>query len=95
MATYNGAKKTEDKKAASLKYGTLSGTVKKSGAGIKRQVLIYKLGAETSLINDSFSNSSTGEFSVTVKSGQNDRFRVICVGADGENSEIYEDVAAF
>ena len=95
MATYAGAKRTEVKKAASLKYGIISGTVQKSAANVRRQIIIYKSGFTTILAGDTFSDSSTGVFSAVVKAGINDRFRVICIGAEGENSVVYESVAAF
>lgn len=94
MAIVNGARHVTAFKAASVRYKTLSGTVTKAGAGVVRRVLIYKIGEPEILRGDVNSAAGTGVYSATIKAGSNDRFRVVCIGAAGENSEIFENVSA-
>lgn len=94
MTTYAGAVNVSAEKAAKLKYGTLSGTVSKDAAGVARRVLVYKVGFPGIIANETVSNASTGAFSLSVIAGTNDCFRVVCIGIDGENSEIFENVSA-
>lgn len=78
---------------AQRKTSTISGTVKLSGSGVERQVFVYVAGRETEVITSGYSDDSTGVFSLDlVGIGKNDKLRVICVGADGENSEIFENI---
>lgn len=72
-------------------YVSLSGTVTVDEVPAKRQVLIYKNYA-TSYTHELFSDSVTGEWSVSTVGGSNDKFRVIIVGLEGEFSKIFEDV---
>mgnify|MGYP000701642646 CR=1 FL=1 len=94
MATHAAARQVAAFKAAKLRYRTLSGTVTKAGTGVVRRVLIYKVGDPETLRGDVTSTDGTGAFSATIKAGSNDRFRVVCLGEPGENSEIFEDVSA-
>lgn len=94
MAIVKGARHVTAFKAASVRYKTLSGTVTKAGAGVARRVMIYKVGVPEILHGDVNSTAGTGAYSATIKAGSNDRFRVICIGATGENSEIFENVSA-
>jgi len=92
MATYAGAKYTADHRAAKIRYKTLTGTVKKSGSGVARNVIIYKVGYPEIVAGEAISTS--GVFSISVAAGSNDRFRIISIGEGDENSEIFEDVSA-
>ena len=94
MAIVNGARHVTAFKAAKLRYRTLSGTVKKSGSGVARRVIVYKVGVPELLVGDTVSASGTGIFSVEVPVGSNNKLRLICLGESGENSEIFEDVSA-
>ena len=94
MAIVNGARHVTAFKAASVRYKTLSGAVTKAGAGVARRVMIYKVGFPEILHGDVTSTAGTGAYSATIKAGSNDRFRVVCIGASGENSEIFENVDA-
>lgn len=94
MATVKGARNVAVLKAASVRYKTLSGTVTKAAAGVARRVMVYNVNAPTILLGDVTSNAGTGAYSATIKAGSNDRFRVVCVGQTGENSEIFENVSA-
>ena len=85
----------EEPLAAKLKYGILSGTVKKSGVGVVRDLIVYKNGNQEIVTASGQSTVTTGVFSIDVPGGTNDRFRIICLGESGENSEIYEDMSAF
>jgi len=94
MATVKGARHSESFKAASVRYKTISGTVTKAGSGVARRVLIYHVNEPLVLLGDVMSTAGTGAFSVSIKAGSNDRFRIVCIGQTGENSEIFENVSA-
>jgi hypothetical protein len=94
LAIVKGARHVTAFKAASVRYKTLSGAVTKEGAGVVRRVLIYKIGEPEILRGDVTSAAGTGAYSASIKAGSNDRFRVVCLGANGENSEIFEKVSA-
>lgn len=94
MATVKGARHVTAFKAAKVRYKTLSGTVTKAGSGVARRVLVYKIGFPEVVHGDVNSTAGTGAYSVSIKAGSNDRFRVICIGESGENSEIFENVSA-
>ena len=74
---------------------TLSGTIEVDGSPVVRRVLIYKNGETdiSSSAHDLYSEAN-GTFSATVIAGDNDRFRVVYVGQEGEYSKIYENVVA-
>ena len=94
MATYKGARHVSELKAAKIRCRTLSGTVIKSGTGVARRVVAYKVGNPEKLVGDTVSTAPTGAFSMDLPGGSKDRFRIICFGESGENSEIFEDVSA-
>lgn len=94
MATVKGARQVTAFKAASVRYKTLSGVVTKAGSGVARRVMVYNVNAPEILMGNVTSAADTGAYSATIKAGSNDRFRVICIGAAGENSEIFENVSA-
>ena len=66
----------------------LSGTVKLGVTGVSREIKIYK--------NDDFdlyaetTSDVSGDWSFNVRGTVKDKFRVVCIGESGENSEIYE-----
>ncbi len=76
---------------ASLRYITLSGTVKDGlGNPLRRTITIYK----NSQMDKPFtteSDESTGQWVIDIVGNHNDEFMAICLGnSDSENSEIYD-----
>lgn len=94
MAIYKGALEVTVTKSAAVRYSTISGTVLKDSVGVARRVIIYNNKEPLVVLGDVTSTDGTGVFAVSVKAGSNDRFRIICIGLAGENSEIYEEVSA-
>lgn len=73
---------------------TLSGIVKVNGLPTKRRVLVYR-NYDANLYAETWSDETNGSWSVTVeKVGEHDRYRIVCVGEAGENSEVYEHIQA-
>ena len=81
--------------AAKIKYGTLSGTVKKDSVGIVRDLIVYNKADYETVIASGQSVITTGVFSIKVPGGTNDLFRMLCIGESGENSAIYENLKIF
>ncbi len=70
----------------------LSGTILSDGSpAVARQVLIYWNKA-VDVTHETVTDSS-GNFSQTVLGNENDKYRVVVVGEDGEYSKIFEDVS--
>jgi len=89
MATLKGGKVASGIKGARIKVITFSGTVTKDAAGVARTIYGYRKGFPEVLFTTE--SESDGSWSLDVLGGgSNDSFRVLCLGADGENSEIYE-----
>ncbi len=91
MATVKGSLITADVKGASLKQIIFSGTVKLSSVGVVRDIKGYKVGVPEKMF-ETVSDSS-GNWSLDIPGGSNDKFRIICVGGAGENSQIYDHIA--
>jgi hypothetical protein len=70
---------------------TLSGTVMLDGVGVIRAINVFKNGDYSSLAGVC-SSDVNGDFSLSVVGGSNDYFSIICAGASGENSLIYDYV---
>jgi len=69
---------------------TFSGTVKKSGVGCKREILIMNPKKQT-ILASGFSDSVDGSFSITAPGGGSDRFLLICLGENSEeNSQVFD-----
>lgn len=84
----------ENHKAGSVRYSTISGTVLKDSVGVARRIIIYNNQELQVVLGNVTSTVGTGVFTVNVKAGSNDRFRIICIGGAGENSVIFENVSA-
>ena len=88
MTTYVGSLIPTTVHNAVLSSITFSGTVKLDGVGVIRdikgcKVLIPEVIYETA-------SDSSGNWELTMPGGTNVEFRIIAVGADGENSQIYD-----
>lgn len=90
MAIVNGGKILATVRGAAKRYVTFSGTVKLSGTGVVRTILVYRENAPD--VSNSTTSDASGNWSITMAAGSNDKFRIIAVGIDGENSEIFEHV---
>lgn len=66
----------------------LSGTVSNSGNPVERDILIFKKNNYLEFV--STRSDSDGNWSATVNGGPNDKFLIICLGIEGENSEIFD-----
>ncbi len=76
-------------KGGKLSIITVSGVVTVDGSVASRTVIAYNtLTPEKPY--ETISDEITGEFSLVVRAGPNEKVRVICVGETGENSQIYE-----
>lgn len=91
MADAYNAKVIEVFRAVKYRYLTISGTVNKLGNPIERTILVYRSDIPDVLLGETVSDSS-GDFSLSVPCGSNDLLRIICVGIDGENSEVFDSV---
>lgn len=74
-----------------LRTAVISGTVTVNGAPASRDILAYK-NDDNNIYASTRSSGADGIWEIEVIGNHNDRFRVICVGDDGENSQIYEHV---
>lgn len=91
MATLKGGKITSIIKSASIRMVSFSGTVKLSGTGVVRSLKGYKV-SFPEVVFETVSDSS-GNFVLPIGGGSNDFFRIIVIGVDGENSEVFEGLA--
>lgn len=73
---------------AKVKTITFSGTVKSNGLGVSRKVKGYKVGFPE--VAYETASDVSGNWQLHMRGGSNDKFRIICIGNEGENSEIYE-----
>ena len=75
-----------------LRMVRVAGTVRNpTGEGLSRRVIVYKNGNETTVAGTGQSVAgSGGAFSFSVSGGPNDRFRLLAVGEDGENSAVFD-----
>lgn len=78
---------------AEIRTVTFSGIVRKmmNGviSGVSRTLHFYK----DDVLLAEITSASDGTFSVSVRSLANQVFRVICVGVEGEESQIFENVS--
>lgn len=72
---------------------TLAGVVLANNSPVRRMVHVYK-NNDTAPLASLWSDPADGSWQVTVPGGGNDRFRVVVVGAPGENSQIFEHLQA-
>lgn len=73
---------------------TLSGQVKVNDVPAERRILVYRMD-RPNLFAEGWSDPITGNWSIEINTvGDNDRYRIICVGEVGENAGVYENVAA-
>jgi len=71
-----------------VKEITFTGTATLSGVGVSRLIKGYRV-PDSSNVYETESGPD-GVWSLNMRGGKNDEFRIICVGSTGENSEIYE-----
>jgi len=93
MAIQKGAYLSENYIAGKLRYVTISGTIKKNGVGIVRQIYVYKNNVPSIEIATGFSDES-GNFSFSVVGGLGDRFTILCLGKDDtENTSVFSGIS--
>lgn len=88
MATVNGGFVAYKILGGPLRQIVFSGTVKLSAVGVVRDIIGYNAAFPT-VVHETASDSS-GNWTLTMPGGSNDLFRIIAVGINGENSEIYD-----
>jgi len=89
MTTHRGARILDPAVlSAPLRMVLFSGTVKLSGAGIVRDIIGYKV-TVPDLVYETTSDAS-GNWELEMPGGSADMFRIIAVGIEGENSQIYD-----
>ena len=102
MATYNAFYIQDDVFISIIRMRTLAGSVVDADANpARREILIYKDSAnvgENNVFLTTYSDETTGQFSVDVPCGTNDRMRVVCVGGidssdNSENSLVYDNIS--
>lgn len=76
---------------ARLATFTLAGTVTSSGAGVRRELLVMRYG-DPAICTRGWS-ATDGTFSFTLNGNANDKYTVIAVGQDGEQSQIFNAIA--
>lgn len=79
--------------AFKISYGTLSGNVKNDTVNVSRSIRVFK-NNDLEPTYFAVSDASTGNFSVDVEAGTNDRFTIMAVGISGENTDIISKVTA-
>ena len=88
MATLNGALVSVSPQAGKLPEIIFSGTVKLDSVGVVRKIIGYKQLTPNVMVETT--SDSAGDWSLTMNGGSNDLFRIIAVGIDGENSQIFD-----
>jgi len=88
MATHTGRKVSTPIKSGKLRTINFSGTVKLDGSGVVRTIIGYK-NIKPEILFTTESDSS-GDWVLPMLGGPNEKFRIIAVGIDGENSEIFD-----
>ena len=91
MANLVGGQITVEVLGAPLRIISFSGTVKLSGVGVIRDLIGYRIGSPETVYETT--SDSSGNWTLEMQGGSNDFFRIICVGATGENSEIYDNLS--
>lgn len=69
---------------------TISGTVKSNDVVVSRQVLLFRNNEYNA--EQITKSASDGSFSFTSWAGKNDRFTVLAVGVNGEQSQVFNDI---
>lgn len=90
MATVNGGQVRTNVLGGQRKILTFSGTVKLEGSGVVRTILGYKIGFPETVFTTT--SASDGSWSLNIPGGTRDFFRFICVGAENENSVIFDRI---
>lgn len=96
MATYPAIIIEEDILLFPIRIKTFSGIVKDAdGNAAIREIVFYKetnaTGANNEYLNTK--SDSNGDFSIDIACGKNDKIRAICIGIEGENSQVFEDIS--
>lgn len=74
--------------AIKTSYVTFSGTVKDAnGDFVRRRVFLIEYLRER-VIDTTFSDATTGEYSLSAVGGANDVFSVLVIGENGENDKV-------
>lgn len=73
---------------ASLSYVTFSGTVKDAEGDLVRRKLFLIEYLRERVVDVTYSDATTGEYSLTAIGGTNDVFSVLVLGEDGENDVV-------
>lgn len=91
MAVLTGGQVVLKTGGAPIRKVTFSGTVKLSAVGVVRDIKGYKVGVPETVYETT--SDGSGNWSLEIAGGSNDLFRIIAVGIDGENSQIYEHLS--
>lgn len=91
MANVNGGQVSVTVLGGSLNPVVFSGTVKLSAAGVKRQIIGCNV-LSPDVLHYTTSDAS-GNWSLTMNAGSKDMFRIIAIGIDGENTEIFDRIS--
>lgn len=80
---------------STLSTRTFSGNVSQNYEPLSREILFYKEASAIGKDNIFASTTSdiAGNFSINFSCSDNDKIRAVCVGIEGENSQIFEDIS--
>jgi len=91
MAILKGGILSEPFLGANIRIVTFSGTVELDATGVIRHLIGYKKSAPS--IPYETDSDGSGNWSLTMPGSTHDKFMIIAVGNDGENSEIYDGLS--
>lgn len=91
MAIVRGGRINKTIRGGVIREIVFSGTVEVDGLPASRVIKAYKINQEDRLFETESGVDGTWELVMT--GNYNDEFRIICVGAVGENSAIYEHLS--
>lgn len=79
-----------------IRVKSFSGNVKDAlGNAAEREIVFYKEnyvdGENNQYINTN--SNAEGNFNIDIACGKNDKIRAICIGIEGENSQVFEDIS--
>lgn len=80
---------------STLSTRTFSGNVSNNGVPLSREILFYKEASSVgkdNILTSTYSDVN-GDFSINFACSNNDKIRAVCVGIEGENSLIFEDIS--